>query len=239
METVALVTARGGSKGVPGKNIAPVAGKPLIGWTIDAARSATRLDRIFVSTDDPEIARIAKSFGAEIPFLRPAELAADNSSHISVVLHALSWLANEGLSPRYLVLLQPTSPLRTSADIDGAIALALAQDADSVVSVCVAHNHPLLVKKRTPEGYLANYAQSDLAYLRRQDLPEAFALNGAIYVTKTSVLKEQMTFMPPRTLPFLMPAERSLEIDDPWDLHLARLVMEDRRIESRTRNRVA
>ncbi len=228
MDTIALITARGGSKGVPGKNIAPVAGKPLIAWTIEAARASRKLGRVIVSTDDSGIAQIARSFGAEVPFTRPAELAGDKSSHISVVLHALDWLEKENCPPRYLVLLQPTSPLRSPADIDGAIELAFAKDADSVVSVCAAHNHPLLVKKMTPEGTLANYASADLAYLRRQDLPEAFALNGAVYVTKSSVLREQKTFLPPRTVPYVMPAERSLEIDDPWDLHLVRLVMEDR-----------
>src|SRR4051812_45352168 len=106
METVALVTARGGSKGVPGKNIAPVAGKPLIAWTIEAATSAARLDRILVSTDDAAIAKVAQECGAEVPFLRPEELARDGSSHISVVLHALAWLEEQRSLPRYLVLLQ-------------------------------------------------------------------------------------------------------------------------------------
>jgi CMP-N,N'-diacetyllegionaminic acid synthase len=228
METVALVTARGGSKGVPGKNIAPVAGKPLIAWTIEAAKTARRVGRTLVSTDDRGIAEAAQACGAEVPFVRPAELARDGSSHISVVLHALGWLEEHGCRPRYLVLLQPTSPLRTGHDIDEAIALAYEKDADSVVSVCRAHNHPLLVKKLTPEGCLGDYIVSDLAYLRRQDLPEALALNGAVYVTKVAVLRAQKTFLPPRTFPYLMPPERSLEVDDPWDLHLLRLVMEDR-----------
>jgi CMP-N,N'-diacetyllegionaminic acid synthase len=232
METVALVTARGGSKGVPGKNLAPVGGRPLIAWTVEAARTAARVERTLVSTDDPTIAEVARSCGAEVPFLRPAELAGDRSSHISVVLHALDWLDAQGCRPRYLALLQPTSPLRTAADVDGAVALAYDKDADSVVSVCPAHNHPLLVKKITADGRLADYAAADLAYLRRQDLPAAYALNGAVYVTKTAVLREQQTFLPARTYPFLMPAERSLEIDDPWDLYLLRLVMEDRTCNS-------
>jgi N-acylneuraminate cytidylyltransferase/CMP-N,N'-diacetyllegionaminic acid synthase len=163
-----------------------------------------------------------------VPFLRPAELARDNSSHISVVLHALDWLEANGCLPVYLVLLQPTSPLRYAEDIDRAIELAFEKDADSVVSVCAAHNHPLLVKKIGADGCLANYATSELSYLRRQDLPAAYALNGAIYVTKVDVLRRQQTFLPPRTFPYVMPAERSLEIDDPWDLYLVRLVMEDR-----------
>src|SRR5262249_41195917 len=163
-------TARGGSKGVPGKNIAPVAGKPLIAWTIEAARAARRLARVIVSTDDSAIAQAARAFGAEVPFLRPVELARHKSSPISDALHALGWLEKERCLPHYLVLLQPTSPLRISEDIDEAIALAHAKNADSVVSVCAAHNHPLLVKKATPDGTLANYATTDLAYMRRQDL---------------------------------------------------------------------
>jgi CMP-N,N'-diacetyllegionaminic acid synthase len=233
METIGLITARGGSKGVPGKNIAPVGGKPLIGWTVDAARAASRLDRVLVSTDDAGIAQVARDCGAEVPFLRPAELASDRASHISVVLHALDWLASEGIEPRYLVLLQPTSPLRTAADIDGAITLAYEKDADGVVSVCPARDHPLLVKKITPEGVLADYATTELAYLRRQDLPEAYALNGAVYVTRATALREQRTFLPRNTHPYVMPAERSLEVDHPWDLHLARLIMEERACPSK------
>lgn len=239
METIALITARGGSKGVPGKNIAPVAGKPLIAWTIEAARAAKRLDKIIVSTDDAAIAEVAREHGADVPFLRPAELAGDRATHISVVLHALDWLAGQGIEPRYLVLLQPTSPLRSAADIDGAIALAHDNDTAGVVSVCPARDHPLLVKRITPEGALADYATSDLAYLRRQDLPEAFALNGAVYVTQTAALRGQRTFLPRTTLPYIMPVERSLEVDHPWDLHLARLIMEDRACQANSPTRSA
>jgi CMP-N,N'-diacetyllegionaminic acid synthase len=233
---VALVTARGGSKGIPGKNVASVGGKPLIAWSIEAALGSSRVQRTLVSTDDPQIAEVSRNAGAEVPFLRPPELARDNSSHLSVVLHTLDWLAdNDDCHPDYLLLLQPTSPLRTSADIDAAVDLAEKHDADSVVSVCAAHNHPYLVKQVTSAGVLADFLSVDRkAYLRRQDLPGAYALNGALYIIRPSVLRQQQTFLPERTFPYVMPAERSLDIDDPWDLHLVRLVMEDQACRSRT-----
>jgi CMP-N,N'-diacetyllegionaminic acid synthase len=236
MNIVALVTARGGSKGIPGKNITPVGGKPLIVWSIEAARQAGGVQRTLVSTDDPRIAEVARAAGAEVPFLRPAELAQDNSSHLSVVLHALAWLAeNDHSQPDYLLLLQPTSPLRTSDDIDQAIALAGQHDADAVVSVCLAHNHPFLVKRIDAQGTLEDFLTLDRrAYLRRQDLPAAYALNGALYLIRPAILREQRTFLPQRTYPYVMPTERSLDIDDPWDLHLVRLVMEDQACRTRT-----
>src|ERR1700743_3832228 len=116
MKGLALIPARGGSKGVPRKNIVPVAGKPLLAWTIEAARNSTRLDRIILSTDDEEIASVAREFGVEVPFMRPAELAKDSSGSLEVALHALDWAAREpGGEPEYLLILQPTSPLRSSA----------------------------------------------------------------------------------------------------------------------------
>ena len=141
-----LITARGGSKGIPGKNIKPLAGKPLIAWTIEAANNSRLLSQVIVSTDDNEIARSAQAWGAEVPFKRPEELAQDQSSHLDVVLHALQWyqLQHRAL-PEYVMLLQPTSPLRTANDIDAAISLAAQKQADAIT---VSYTHLTLPTKR-------------------------------------------------------------------------------------------
>ena len=230
LDVVALVTARGGSKGIPGKNVQRVAGRPLIAWTIRAARESALVRRVIVSTDDDAIARASCAAGAEVPFTRPTELAQDTSSHIGVVLHALDWLeADEGRLPDYLLLLQPTSPLRTAEDIDAAIALAAQTGAASVVGVCPAHTHPYLAKSLSPQGRLADFLTIDRrAYLRRQDLPPAYALNGAVYLTRPTILRQERTFLPADSVPYVMPAERSLDVDTLWDLNLLRLLMEDR-----------
>jgi CMP-N,N'-diacetyllegionaminic acid synthase len=223
-----LVTARGGSQGVPHKNIRPVAGKPLIVWTALAARSARSLARTVLSTDSPEIAEVGRQCGLEVPFLRPPELAGPSSAHMPVVLHALDWLEqHEGYRPDHVVLLQPTSPLRSASDIDRAAALAVARAVPAVVSVTAAASHPYLTYKVAPDGTLEAFVASDIPYKRRQDLPRAVALNGAVYVARLDVLREHQTFLPPGTLAYEMPPERSLDVDTPWDLHLVDLVLRD------------
>ena len=229
MEILALVTARGGSKGIPGKNIKPLAGKPLIAWTIEAALASRSLARVIVSTDDASIAEVSRDWGAETPFLRPAELAQDASSHISVVEHALHWVeTNDHWLPDYVLLLQPTSPFRTVEDIDGAVEAARQKNAQAVVGVCPAHNHPYLTKRILEDGKLADFISVDMAYMRRQDLPPAYVINGAIYLNKCDVLLKQRTFLPPGTLPYVMPLERSMDIDTPWDFYLAELILRER-----------
>lgn len=228
-EVIGLITARGGSKSVPDKNIKLLAGKPLIAWTIEAACQSRGLSRVMVSTDSPRIARVAQEWGAEVPFLRPSELAQDNSSHILVVDHAIKWLETNMQSwPDYIMLLQPTSPLRTDADIDAAIDLAVKKKAVGVVSVCPAESHPFLSKRILADGTLADFITSDIPYLRRQDLPPAHVLNGAIYLNQRESLLADQTFCPPGTHAYVMPPERSLDIDSPWDFHLAELILRDR-----------
>lgn len=230
---IGLITARGGSKTVPRKNIQVVAGKPLIAWTIEAANASHSLNRVIVSTDDEEIAQTAREWGAQVPFMRPTELAQDGSPHIPVVTHAVEWLeSHEHVKYDYVLLLQPTSPLRSPQDIDKSIRLALENDADSVVSVCEAPYHPYLAKNIVdgrlknflppPEGFPAK------AYLARQKLPKSFVNNGAIYLVRRDVLMERQTLYTERSYAYVMPAERSLDIDTPWDLHLAGLILKDR-----------
>lgn len=227
MGILGLIPARGGSKGVPRKNIQLVGGKPLIAWTWAAARAATSLTRLLVSTDDPEIAALARAAGVEVPFMRPAELASDTTLAIEVVLHALDYLATtENYRPAAVLWLQPTSPLRTTADIEAAVALFKAQAADSVVSVCpVEHQHPMLLKRIEAGGRLRPWLDDPAPPQRRQEMPPVFALNGAIYLTRCEVLLEQGTFHPDRTFAYVMPPERSLDVDTPWDLYLADLIL--------------
>lgn len=226
---VGLVTARGGSKSIPRKNVKPLAGKPLIAWTVEAALQSSGLNRVIVSTDDNEIARVAQEWGAEVPFMRPSELAQDDSPHISAVEHTIRWLATHDDScPDYIMTLQPTSPLRTAADIDAAIGIAETHTAIAVVSVCETGHHPYLSKRVLEDGTLADLVSSDITYLRRQALPPAYVLNGAIYLNRRESLLHSQTLLPQGTYAYIMPLERSLDVDVPWDLYLADLVLKDR-----------
>jgi CMP-N,N'-diacetyllegionaminic acid synthase len=224
-----IVPARGGSKAIPRKNLALLANKPLLAWTMEVALEAALLDRLVISTDDPEIAEVGKKLGAEAPFLRPTELASDTSTSMDVILHALRWFAdNENYRPHYVLLLQPTSPLRTATDIRESIKLALTKHADSVVSVCETHQHALWMKGVNEEGRLVDLYPQSAAPTRRQDLPPVFALNGAIYLALRTFLLSERTFISDRTYPYVMPENRSLDVDTPWDLYLANLILNDR-----------
>lgn len=215
-KVLALIPARGGSKGIPGKNIANLAGKPLIAWTIEAAQACPSIDAIMLSTDDQAIAEVAVKFGCSVPFTRPAELATDEATSMEVVLHALEQLPGFDV----VLLLQPTSPLRNSADI--AACLELLQDAPAVVSLRPSEDHPYLIFRIGHDNSLEPYAMPFAGQsLRRQDLPGAWCLNGAIYAADTAWLKSQKSFLSPNTVAYKMPAERSLDIDTLADLHRA------------------
>jgi CMP-N-acetylneuraminic acid synthetase len=228
LSVVGLITARGGSKGIVGKNLRPVAGKPLLAWTVEAAMRAKQLSRVLLSTDDPEIARIGADHGAEVPFFRPAELAQDTSSHLSVIHHALDWLEANGGLPDYLCMLQPTSPLRTAADIDAAISLAFERDADAVIGIAPVAQHPFLARRLQPDGSITEFVPTELKYPRRQDLPPAFALNGAIYINRCTSLRRDQTLLPPGALGYVMPPERSVDVDTELDLVLVEHLLKKR-----------
>jgi CMP-N,N'-diacetyllegionaminic acid synthase len=224
---LALVVARGGSKSLPRKNLAPLAGRPLIAWTIEAALRCREMDRVVVSTDDDEIAAVSRTLGAEVPFLRPPELAQDSTPTMPVIVHALHWLEDEqGYVPDAVVVLQPTSPLRIADDITGAITLARERSADSVISVSVAWSHPHLMKKIAADGRLEEFMAHPRVD-RRQDLEPVYSLNGAIYLARRAPLMENETFYGPHTYAYVMPPERSLDVDSPWDLHLCDLILRD------------
>lgn len=220
---LALIPARGGSKGIPRKNVRSIAGKPLIGWTIDAALSSRVFARVVVSTEDSEIAEIARVCGAEVPFMRPAELSGDDTSGIAPVLHALDELPGFDA----VVLLQPTSPLRSASDIAEVVALARTSGARSVVSVSEPDAHPQWTYRMDSDGALSPWeAQAGAA--RRQELEPAFALNGAIYYSQCDLLRETGALVGPGTIGYPMPAERSIDIDTPLDWRMAELLLKDR-----------
>jgi CMP-N,N'-diacetyllegionaminic acid synthase len=218
--TVGLIPARGGSKGIPRKNIKPLAGKPLIAWTIEAALRSQRLDRVVVSTEDEEIADVARRHGADVPFMRPAALAQDATPGVEPALHALSQIPECDA----LVLLQCTSPLRTSADVDESIALAERLDAPSVVSVTAPRDHPYWMFNLRERGRLEPLMDVP-EVASRQDLPPVYAMNGAIYFARAAWLRSTKTFVTRESVGYVMPADRSVDLDTPVDWTLAELML--------------
>ena len=214
MTLLALIPARGGSKGIPGKNIRPLAGKPLIAHTIAVALQVPALGRVVVSTDDSAIANVALHWGAEVPFLRPPELAADDTPGIAPVLHALEQLPDVS----QVLLLQPTSPLRSSADIEGILAFQRERQCPSVVSVCASGKHPQWMFRLGAAGELSPFLATSAATADcRQQLEPAYAFNGALYLCDRAWLQNHGSFMGPGTLGYPMPPERSVDIDTPLD----------------------
>lgn len=217
-----LIAARGGSKGVPGKNILPIGGKPLLQWTIDVARQSRYIDRLILSSDDSAIMDAARMGGCEVPFRRTPELASDCASSIDVVADALERVPGFDI----VVLLQPTSPLRLAEDIDGVLEVLCNRGAPACVTVRPAHDHPYLVFGDAADGGLQPYALPAAGRsLRRQDLPPAWCLNGAVFAARTDWFLRERTFLSQQTIGYPMPLERSLDIDTPADIeHFASLV---------------
>jgi N-acylneuraminate cytidylyltransferase len=210
---LAVIPARGGSKGVPGKNIRNVAGKPLVAWTIEAARGAKTVDRVILSSDDRAIIEAAERFGCEAPFVRAAHLADDKTPTIEVVLDALERCPGY----EWVVLLQPTSPLRTALDIDRALERCVALEAPACVSVCLAQESPYWMYTLQGDSRLAPLMTAPPA-TRRQELPSVYSLNGAVYVARSEWLAREKRFVTRETVAYEMPVERSLDIDTESDL---------------------
>ena len=226
-----MIPARGGSKGIPRKNLAPLAGRPLIAHTIDAARASERLTRLIVSTDDDEIAGVARDLGADVPFLRPVRLAADDTPMIDVLQDALRTLReHEAYETDVLVLLQPTSPFRRAEHIDAAVDLLISSGADAVVSVvAVPHQFTPSSLMTIRGGSLVPWQDGALPS-RRQDKPELFARNGpAVLAVRPRVLTDHGTLFGENTRALVMPRDKSLDIDDAFDLQLAELLIAGRR----------
>lgn len=223
MTLLAVVPARGGSKGVPGKNIKSLGGRPLIAWTIDAAKRAKCIDHLIVSTDDDEIATVAKAYGAEVPFMRPSDLATDDTPGIAPILHALEQIKEFD----WVVVLQPTSPLRTPEDIDGIYDFCRKRDAHSAVAVCEVSEHPYWMYRLNEVGQLQPIVSEQMNISRRQDLPKVLTLNGALYLARIDWLRRNETFLTAETVGFEMPRSRSLDLDTPEDWSLAELLIKN------------
>lgn len=225
---LAVIPARGGSKGVPRKNIRPICGRPLISYTIEHALGARDLfHRVIVSTDDQEIASVARQCGAEVPFLRPAELARDESPVIPMLQHAVNFVEQSaGIRMDWICLLQPTEPFRIAADLEQSLELAFTGGCDSVISVVqVFATHPILMK-RIEGGRLLPFCLEEREGTRRQEYqPAAYMRNGSIYLTKRDVLMEQNSIWGRTIRPYVMPLERSVSIDTELDLKLAEIMM--------------
>lgn len=216
---LALIPARGGSKGIKNKNIIELCGKPLISYTIDAAKGCNYIDDIVVSTDSEEIAKVARKYGAWVPFMRPAKYATDTSSTLDVVLHAVNKLKEEGNKYDVLVLLQPTEPLRDAVDIKGAIEKYFIEGAKDLVSVSKVDDHPLLMRTINKDGTLKKLLNLS-STCRRQDMPDYYRVNGCIYINGINNLKEETSFND-NNMPYIMSQEHSVDIDEPKDLVLA------------------
>jgi CMP-N,N'-diacetyllegionaminic acid synthase len=216
MRVLGLVPARGGSKGVPRKNVRPLGGRPLLHWTAEAALAATRLSRVVLTTDDPEIAEVGGAGGLEVPFLRPAELARDETPTLPVVQHALRMLEAAGDRFDAVCLLQPTSPFRTPQDIDACVALLAAGDADAVVTVLrvPAEHNPHWVYFRGGDGALRLATGEAEPIPRRQALPPAFHRDGSVYVTRRDVVLDGHSLYGGRVLGYETDAARSVNVDD-------------------------
>ena len=221
MKALALVNARGGSKGVPRKNARPLLGKPLIAWSIEAGLAAERVTSLVVSTDDPEIAGVARRHGARVPFMRPVELATDEALQIDTIRHAVGFLESRGELYDVVLILQPTAPLRQPEDVDGALALLETSGADSVISVCdVGSRHPLLCYRAGADGTLSPLLPSDPRGVQRQGFDPVLCRNGAIYAMRRDVVMEDNRLFGARTVGYLMPEERSFNIDTLFDWRL-------------------
>lgn len=223
MRVLGLIPARSGSKGVPGKNIKLLSGRPLLWYTAQAAQAAKRLTRVVLSTDSEEIAAVGRACGVEVPFLRPAELARDDTPTLPVAQHALRLLEEAGDRFDALCLLQPTNPLRRSEDIDACIELLAASDADAVVTVLPvpAEHNPHWVYFRAEDGRLHLSTGAAAPIPRRQDLPPAFHREGSVYVTRRAVVMEENSLYGTRVLGYEIDLRRSVNIDDPSDWECA------------------
>jgi CMP-N-acetylneuraminic acid synthetase len=221
---LAIIPARGGSKRLPGKNIKKIAGKPLIAWTIDAALKSKYIDKVIVSTDDESIKKIAREAGAEVPFDRPAEISSDTATSVDVILHALE---NVERDFDFIVLLQPTSPLRNSGHIDEAIEFLIQKNANAVISVGRI-DHSLKWVNTLPESLaMDNFLTGDLAFQRSQGHDDYYILNGAVYICSTRKLKEEKSlFLKSNIYAFVMGKQSSVDIDNEDDFDYARYLLE-------------
>ncbi len=219
---LAVIPARGGSKRLPRKNVLDLAGKPLIAWTIEAAKQSKYIDHFVVSTDDQEITDVSKQFGAEV-LTRPGELATDTASSVDVVLHSINAQQKQY---DYVILLQPTSPLRTAQHIDEAIELLFEKNANAIISVCETDHSPLWSNTLPEDGNMDNFIREEVKGKRSQDLPTYYRLNGAIYIVNLQELtKEKSFFNKSYSVAYIMDICSSLDIDRKYEFELAKVLV--------------
>ncbi|MGH7834029.1 MAG: cytidylyltransferase domain-containing protein, partial [Candidatus Binatia bacterium] len=227
LKVLGIIPARGGSKGIPRKNLSPLGGKPLLYYTIRAAQASSRLRRTILSSEDQEINDVGRSLGIDVPFARPADLATDEARSVEVARHALQFAENEeGARYDLVCLLQPTCPLRAPSDIDGAIEMLDRSDADGVVSLArVEDPHPVKMMLVTDELVHPLFPDRWRETVRRQELAPVFYLNGAVYCVRREVLLNSHSLWGKKTLAYIMPAERSVNVDTLLDLKLAECLL--------------
>ena len=229
-KVLGVVLARAGSKGLPGKNTKLLCGKPLIVWSIEAGLASKYIDDLVVSTDGNEIASVSERYGAEVPFKRPSELSSDGASSISAIIHTLDYLEKNGRFYDVVVLLEPTSPLRESADINAALDLLVEKNSSSVVSVCEAEaTHPsFMFKMDSVTNRLLPFLGTQPNALRRQDIHPVYFLDGTIYCSTPKKIREKNGFYHEETLAYVVPKWKSLEIDDEDDFVMVEALMKKR-----------
>lgn len=224
-KSIAIIPARGGSKGIPRKNIKLLVDKPLIAYTIDAAKQSKHLDYFYVSTEDDEIAQIASDYGAKI-MERPNKLSHDSTSTVDVIFHLLETDEVKKFNSEIIILLQPTSPLRNTADIDTALDIFMKTDCDSVISMCKVDHSPYWCFKYEGDKFKPLFGDECLK-MRRQELPDVYRPNGAIYITTIKNLYKNNGFYCDKIVPYIMPPERSIDIDEEIDFKLAELLIQE------------
>lgn len=230
MSLTAFVFARGGSKGLPGKNLRKLAGKPLIGWAVEHALGVERIDRVIVSTDSPDIADTALQFGAEVPFLRPAELASDNAPELLAWRHAMEFLENaEGSIPSPFISVPTTAPLRLPSDINSCLDEYDRSGADVVLSICPSNRSPWFnMVTRRDDGQIRLISQpgdGEIGFARRQDAPPSYDIVPAAYVVRPSYVFEHLSLFEGHTSAAILPAERGVDIDTLLDFEFAEFLM--------------
>jgi CMP-N-acetylneuraminic acid synthetase len=227
---LAVIPARGGSKGLPGKNIRPLLGKPLIAWTIEQAKACSLIDELFVSTDSSEIAKTSEDYGVAVPFLRPAELASDTSSSIDVLLHVLDYLEAQRSFFDYVAMLEPTSPLRDEKDLEISIRQVLkTENVDGIISLGEVHTeHPWIVKRLTEDGRVAPFTSDGKIITQRQQCVPAFFPYGVIYMLKVNVLRREKTFYTKNVIPYFIERWQNYEIDDYCDFICVESILRER-----------
>ncbi len=229
MNILAIIPARGGSKGLPGKNIKPLNGKPLVAYSIEAANKSKFINKLVLSTDSNEISQVCSHYDIEIPFMRPAELATDDADATDAYRYTIDRLQKEtGYNPDIVVILQPTSPLRTAQDIDNAIEIFLKNNANAVIGVCETDVHPNRIKIIQDDGTIRPRSNRKGVFGNRQDNDKVYLHNGNMFVFKPSVLFDESGEYPDKTYPYIMPVEHSTDIDTQHDFDITEFLMRKR-----------